>query len=113
MAIVKVVTGYIDIPNHPRGAYDYRVLGEKLLAAIDGYEALVFDGPEQTVADTWMAQALKGMPNITRSVADNPEKNTLPYHCCLRPKCLIPKTPPRCMSGSITGLCMCPASIKT
>jgi len=81
MAIVKVVTGYIDIPNHPRGAYDYRVLGEKLLAAIDGYEALVFDGPEQTVAQTWMAQALKGMPNITRSVADNPEKNTLPYHC--------------------------------
>ncbi len=81
MANVKIVTGYIDIPNHPRGPNDYRDLGAKLLEAVDGYEALVFDSPDQSPGQTWLANVLKGLPNITHSVADNPEKNTLPYHC--------------------------------
>lgn len=78
---VKVVTGYIDIPNHPRGSTDYRALGEKLLGSLGDIEALVFDSDQQKVQDTWLAQYIRGVPNVTWSVADNPDKNTLAYHC--------------------------------
>jgi hypothetical protein len=81
MALVKVVSGFIELPNHPRGAADYKALGEGLLNAVKGYEALVFDSPDQSPGTTWLAQYLKGLPNITHSVADNPEKNTMAYHC--------------------------------
>jgi hypothetical protein len=78
---VKVVTGYIDIPNHPRGAHDYKALGEQLLGSLGDVEALVFDSDQQKVQDTWLAQYVRGIPNVTHSVSDNPDKNTLAYHC--------------------------------
>lgn len=78
---MKVVTGYIDIPGHPRGANDYRALGAQLLDADLGCEVCVFDDPEQTVQGTWMNQYVHGMSGLTHSVADNPEKNTEAYHC--------------------------------
>jgi len=77
---VKVVTGYIDIPNHPRGTTDYKALGEQLLGSLGDVEALVFDSDQQKVQDTWLANFLRGVPNVSHSVSDNPDKNTLAYH---------------------------------
>ncbi len=79
--IVKVVTGYIDIPNHPRGANDYRALGEQLLGSLGDVEALVFDSEKLTVQDTWLAGYTRTISNLSHAVADNPEKNSLAYHC--------------------------------
>lgn len=81
MASVAVVSGFIDIPNHPRGSADYRALGEQLFKAIEPRQALVFDNEKLAVDSTWLAQWLKGQPNVTHSVADNQEKNTKDYHC--------------------------------
>jgi len=81
MATVKIVTGYIDIPDHPRGAADYRALGEQLFAETMGTEALVFDSERLKVETTWLAKFLQSRPNVTHAVADNPAKNTVAYHC--------------------------------
>ena len=81
MATVKVVSGFTEIPDHPRAGADYKALGEQLIEAIGEHEGLFFDLPEQAPKDTWLAQWLKSVPNVTHSVADNPEKNTLAYHC--------------------------------
>jgi hypothetical protein len=78
---VKVVTGYIDIPNHPRGAHDYRALGEQLLGSLGDIEALVFDHETYKPQDTWLGQYLRGVSNVSHSVSDNPGKNTIAYHC--------------------------------
>ena len=85
-AVVKIVTGYTEIPNHPRGTADYRALGEQLLAAIVPDEGLVFDHASQTWQDTFLARLVKSQSNISHSVADNPEKNTLAYHCVMHQK---------------------------
>lgn len=81
MGAVKIVTGYVEIPDHPRGATDYRALGADLMQAIDPHEAFVFDAPEFKVQDTWLARWLHGAANITHSIADNAAKNTMAYHC--------------------------------
>lgn len=79
--VVKVVSGFIDIPGHPRGAADYKVLGAQLLDAIQPHEGLIFDSEQQVPPDTWLASFLRGQPNITHSIADNAAKNTMAYHC--------------------------------
>lgn len=80
MAPVRVVTGFIPIPNHPRAAEEYKVLGGKLLEELKDYDVVAVDqGP--TVAGTWLAQQLQNVGNVTHSVSDNPDKNTLAYHC--------------------------------
>jgi len=81
MALVKVVSGFIDIPGHPRGPADYKALGEQLVTAIEPHEGLIFDSDQQTVGTTWLAQYLKSVPNVAHSIGDNPEKNTMAYHC--------------------------------
>ena len=40
-----------------------------------------FDTGNQTVSDTWLAANLQNMGNVTHSVSDNPDKNTIAYHC--------------------------------
>jgi len=80
-AIVKVVSGFIEIPDHPRGSADYRALGAGLIDALGPYEGLIFDSDQNKVEGTWLAQYLRSGQNITHSVADNPAKNTLAYHC--------------------------------
>jgi hypothetical protein len=79
MADIKVVTGYIPIPGFHR-ADEYKALGEKLFEAIMPHEALVFDDEQQKWEDTWLAQQVRSIGNVTHSVADNPTKNTLAYH---------------------------------
>lgn len=78
MALVKVVSGYVEIPDHPRGPHDYVALGAQLEDAVSPVPMVV---GEQAVEDTWLANALRGQANITHSVSDNVEKNTLAYHC--------------------------------
>lgn len=76
-AKVKVVTGYIPIAGHPRGPGEYGALGEKLRELKAPVQP--FYGRETS---TWLfdlINALKFAP--TWSVADNPQKNTLAYHC--------------------------------
>lgn len=78
---VKVVTGYIEIPTHPRGPHDYKALGAELLDALGDTEALVFDSPEQRLVDTFLGRYIKDIANLGHAVADNPAKNSKAYHC--------------------------------
>lgn len=74
---VKVVTGYIPIAGHPRSAAEYGALGEKLRELKAPVQP--FYG---AITSTWMYDMIKALPfGPTWSVADNPEKNTLAYHC--------------------------------
>lgn len=73
----KLVTGYVPIPNHPRTAQEYGELGEKLSGVPVRKKA--FYG---RVEDTWMAKYISKLPFTPRSSQwDNPEKNSLAYHC--------------------------------
>ena len=74
---LKVVTGYIPIQDHPRSAAEYGALGEQLAALKAPIQP--FYG---NVTSTWMFTMVQNLPfGPTWSVADNPQKNTLAYHC--------------------------------
>ncbi len=76
---VKLVTGYVPIPGHPRSAAEYGELGEQLGTV--GFSKQPFYG---LVQDTWLWRFVEAAPEgraIAHSVGDNPEKNTLEYHC--------------------------------
>lgn len=73
---VKLVTGYVPIPGHPRTAAEYGELGDKLGGVPVPKKA--FYG---RVQDTWMHKYVEKLPFTPRtSEGDNPEKNTLAYH---------------------------------
>lgn len=80
MASVVVISGYIEIPDHPRGTADYRALGLQLEQAVHEVGVPMVVADQETVEDTWLARYLHKPANITHSIADNPEKNTLAYH---------------------------------
>ncbi len=74
---VKLVTGYIPIPNHPRTAAEYGELGEKLSGVPVPKKAFY-----SRVGDTWLHKYISKLPFVPRSSEhDNPAKNTLAYHC--------------------------------
>ncbi len=74
---LKVVTGYIPIAGHPRDAAEYGALGEKLREL--KYPVQPFYA---AVTSTWLYDMINALPfGPTWSVADNPQKNTLAYHC--------------------------------
>lgn len=74
---LKVVTGYIPIAGHPRTAAEYGALGEKLI----GLKAPVRPN-YGVVTATWLYSLIEKLPfQPIWSVADNPAKNTLAYHC--------------------------------
>jgi hypothetical protein len=79
-----VVSGYIDIPNHPRPAADYKALGAKLedIVSAAGFPMIVGGG---TVEETFLYQVASDRVE-THAVADNPAKNTLAYHCVMHQK---------------------------
>lgn len=73
----KLVTGYVPIPDHPRTAAEYGELGERLGGAPVPKKAFYM-----RVEDTWLhkyIKTLKWMPAVSQH--DNPEKNSLAYHC--------------------------------
>ena len=75
---IAVVTGYIPIPDHPRTGPDYAKLGQKLW---DLHSPVLYH-EDLHVDDTWLHKFIQGLPfKPTHSVADNPAKNTLAYHC--------------------------------
>lgn len=80
----KLVTGYVPIIGHPRGVKEYGELGEKLGGVPVPKKAFYMK-----VEDTWLAKCLQVMGRRklskpifpTPSVSDNPEKNSIAYHC--------------------------------
>lgn len=78
MPKVKVVTGYVPIPNHPRTAATYGKLGEEAFSNLP-VPVRSYYWPLQR---TWLQNALDLCPfEYTHSVSDNPAKNTVAYHC--------------------------------
>lgn len=76
---IKVVTGYVPIKGHPRSAAEYGELGEKLFGKVVDVPIHAF---YETVPETWLAKLIQEVPfSVTPSVADNPAKNTIAYHC--------------------------------
>lgn len=77
---VKLVTGYVPIQGHPRTAKEYGELGENMFGALQGN--FTVHPYYETVAETWLAKLIHKLGiDVTHSVADNPTKNTLAYHC--------------------------------
>lgn len=73
---IKLVTGYVPIPNHPRTADEYGRLGEQLSGVPVPKKAFYM-----RVEDTWMHKYVSKLPFLPRaSEHDNPAKNTLAYH---------------------------------
>ncbi len=81
MARVKVVTGYIPLKDHPIAIQDYWAYGDKLLRNLACRTSM--DNTTTTVEDTWLYSWLEHSDrlNMSHSVADNPAKNTLAFHC--------------------------------
>src|ERR1035437_7181810 len=80
MPKIKVITGLVPLEEHPRKAVEYGALGERLAAAVSPvapikafYSLLPHCWLHKFVWETGGA--------ITHSSGDNPEKNTLAYHC--------------------------------
>ena len=74
-----VVTGYVEIPNHPRGATTYDQLGQQL-GALREAPIRPFRG---TIEDCWLHQAARiamAGGSVEHATGDNPVKNTLAYH---------------------------------
>lgn len=73
----RLVTGYVPIIDHPRGVKEYGELGEKLGGCPVRKKAFY-----QEVGSTWLAEMLRMLPfKPSWSVGDNPQKNSLAYHC--------------------------------
>jgi hypothetical protein len=56
-----IVTGYVEIPNHPRSASEYRQLG-KNLAQITAAPVLVF---EDVVSTCWLDTLVRAQPLVS------------------------------------------------
>lgn len=79
MPKVKVVTGYVPIPDHPRSAAAYGRLGEECFGNLGDVPVRSYYWP---VERCWMYRFLQHAPyRLTHSVSDNPAKNTVMYHC--------------------------------
>ena len=81
-AKVQVVTGFVEIPNHPRKTEEYVELGNRLKSAmgVRSIQAFYYD-----IQDLWLTQFLQKLPPMEPPLKwatyDNPAKNTLEYHC--------------------------------
>lgn len=82
---LQIVTGFVPIHGHPRGAEEYHKLGMALFSELAASNAL--DYPvcafNATLDRCWLHGWLtsKGKAfKVTHSTADNPDKNTLAYH---------------------------------
>ena len=80
-AKVKVVTGFVQIPNHPRKEEVYVELGQRLKSAmgVRPIKAFYYD-----VKDLWLTQFIERLPPMEPPLrwaqADNPAKNSLEWH---------------------------------
>lgn len=73
----RLVTGYVPIPDHPRTAAKYGMLGEKL-GGVPVPKKAYYD----QVQNLWLYKYVKSLGFVPAiSQHDNPAKNTLAYHC--------------------------------
>ena len=73
---VKLVTGYVPIPGHPRTAKEYGDLGEKL-GGVPVRKKCFYEKP----SDMWLTKYISKLPfSPVPSGGDNPQKNSLLYH---------------------------------
>src|SRR5271156_2464654 len=79
---IKVVTGYVPIPDHTRSPKEYYDLGQKLGHSL-GDQSLVCYW--EYMPDMWLTQFLERQPPqqppLSWAKGDNPKKNSLEYHC--------------------------------
>ena len=81
-AKVLVVTGFTEIPNHPRTTEEYVELGNRLKSAmgVRPIQAFYYD-----VKDLWLTRFLERLPPMEPPLKwatyDNPAKKSLEYHC--------------------------------
>lgn len=79
--MIVAVTAYVPIPGHPRFAEEYHRLAEPLYAL--ALQAPLLSTME-VLENCWLYQYLREFygdpPQVTHSVADNPNKNSLAYH---------------------------------
>ena len=77
-----VVTGYVRLENHTRKPETYKKLGYQLSDALGDHPLEVFYQP---LRELWLTRWLESLPPmqppLTWSKGDNPDKNTLEYHC--------------------------------
>jgi hypothetical protein len=76
--MIVAVTAYVPIPGHPRSPDEYHKLAAPLCS-------LAFEAPilsrMSTLEECWLHEYLAGNGgNVTHSVSDNPQKNTMNYH---------------------------------
>lgn len=77
-AKVRVVTGLVPIPLHPRSGAEYAELGDKLKGALAERPLAAF---YHTLEECWLHSFLAKLPfEPTWSKGDNPSKNSWQYH---------------------------------
>ena len=81
-AKVKVVTGFVEVPGHPRKIEEYVELGNRLKSALVTRPMQAFYYEMQ---DLWLTRFIEKLPPMEPPLKwatyDNPAKNTLEYHC--------------------------------
>jgi len=72
-----VVTAYVPIPGHPRPEQEYRALRKQLYGL-----PISIMSCDVSVTECWLFRYLcwREGPQVTHSIADNPQKNSLAYH---------------------------------
>lgn len=83
--VKRLVTGYVPIGGHPRSAKEYGELGE-MFTKVDCERGGCMIHPfYERVEDTWLHKLLNDpahpVGNVSHSAGDNPQKNSLAYHC--------------------------------
>lgn len=74
---IKIVTGYVPIPGHPRSAAEYGELGEKMYRNVQAPVKAFYTQLDRC----WLYREMYNRNwNIDHYEGDNPEKNTLEYH---------------------------------
>jgi hypothetical protein len=75
--VILAVSGFVPIAGHPRPAEEYRKLADQLFDT--GIPLLMMDGDLEMC---WLYRHLcERKKKFTHSVADNPAKNSVAYHC--------------------------------
>ena len=86
MGSLKVVTGFIPLPGHPRPVAEFETLGLQLVQGLQAAGFPVYVGTG-TVEHTALREFVDA--RTTPKVGDNPAKNTTEYHCTQHQKFLF------------------------
>ena len=89
--ILRAVTCFVPIEGHPRSVEEFHWFGSQLKCAL-GPRLMVAEGD---LDHCWLYRNLDGLKrfhgDLTHSIADNPRKNSLAYHCvnAQKTECLV------------------------